>query len=117
MAFSALKAVIYDFSQAGNQPRRRDRRSRHARVHFTGKECAQLWLLSLRKGTTLTKDTFLNHLYGGMNEPELKIINVFIYKLRKQLSLACDGENLHRDLLGSRLRDPEEVRVVEAHVA
>lgn len=72
----------------------------NARVHFTGKECAQLWLLSLRKGTTLTKDTFLNHLYGGMNEPELKIINVFIYKLRKQLSLACDGENLHRDLLG-----------------
>lgn len=48
-----------------------------------------------------------------MNEPELKIINVFIYKLRKQLGLACDGENLHRDLL----RDPEEVRVVEAHVA
>ena len=33
-----------------------------------------LELLSLRKGTTLTKEMFLNHLYGGMDEPELKII-------------------------------------------
>src|SRR6185436_5806445 len=60
-----------------------------ARVHLTGKEYAMLELLSLRKGTTLTKEMFLNHLYGGMDEPELKIIDVFICKLRKKLSLAC----------------------------
>jgi two-component system, cell cycle response regulator CtrA len=36
-----------------------------ARVHLTGKEYQMLELLSLRKGTTLTKDMFLNHLYGG----------------------------------------------------
>lgn len=47
-----------------------------------------LELLSLRKGTTLTKEMFLNHLYGGMDEPELKIIDVFICKLRKKLSEA-----------------------------
>src|SRR3546814_7252760 len=47
------------------------------RVHLTGKEYAMLELLSLRKGTTLTKEMFLNHLYGGMDEPELKIIDVF----------------------------------------
>src|SRR5438045_6678893 len=52
-----------------------------------------LELLSLRKGTTLTKEMFLNHLYGGMDEPELKIIDVFICKLRKKLSLACGGAN------------------------
>ena len=52
-----------------------------------------LELLSLRKGTTLTKEMFLNHLYGGMDEPELKIIDVFICKLRKKLALACGGEN------------------------
>ena len=52
-----------------------------------------LELLSLRKGTTLTKEMFLNHLYGGMDEPELKIIDVFICKLRKKLSLACGGDN------------------------
>src|SRR3546814_12381835 len=52
-----------------------------------------LELLSLRKGTTLTKEMFLNHLYGGMDEPELKIIDVFICKLRKKLALACNGEN------------------------
>jgi two-component system cell cycle response regulator CtrA len=63
------------------------------RLHLTGKEYAILELLTLRKGTTLTKDMFLSHLYGGMDEPELKIIDVFICKLRKKLSLACEGEN------------------------
>ena len=52
-----------------------------------------LELLSLRKGTTLTKEMFLNHLYGGMDEPELKIIDVFVCKLRKKLSTATGGEN------------------------
>src|ERR1700686_5109490 len=50
-------------------------------VHLTGKEYGILELLSLRKGTTLTKEMFLNHLYGGMDEPELKIIDVFVCKL------------------------------------
>ncbi len=58
------------------------------RVHLTGKEYQMLELLSLRKGTTLTKEMFLNHLYGGMDEPELKIIDVFICKLRKKLATA-----------------------------
>ena len=63
------------------------------RVHLTGKEYQMLELLSLRKGTTLTKEMFLNHLYGGMDEPELKIIDVFICKLRKKLSVATGGKN------------------------
>ena len=63
------------------------------RVHLTGKEYSMLELLSLRKGTTLTKEMFLNHLYGGMDEPELKIIDVFICKLRKKLAAATDNEN------------------------
>jgi two-component system, cell cycle response regulator CtrA len=53
-----------------------------ARVRLTGKEYQMLELLSLRRGTTLTKDMFLTHLYGGMDEPELKIIDVFMCKLR-----------------------------------
>lgn len=61
-------------------------------VHLTGKEYQILELLSLRKGTTLTKEMFLNHLYGGMDEPELKIIDVFICKLRKKLVDATGGE-------------------------
>ncbi|NQV20432.1 MAG: response regulator transcription factor [Rhodospirillales bacterium] len=61
------------------------------RVHLTGKEYSMLELLSLRKGTTLTKKMFLNHLYGGMDEPELKIIDVFICKLRKKLAALNDG--------------------------
>ena len=60
-------------------------------VHLTGKEYQMLELLSLRKGTTLTKEMFLNHLYGGMDEPELKIIDVFICKLRKKIAQATDN--------------------------
>ena len=74
-----------------------------ARVHLTGKEYAMLELLSLRKGTTLTKEMFLNHLYGGMDEPELKIIDVFICKLRKKLEPRLRRRQLHRDRLGPRL--------------
>lgn len=62
------------------------------RVHLTGKEYAMLELLSLRKGQTMTKEMFLNHLYGGMDEPEIKIIDVFMCKLRKKLTQAS-GEN------------------------
>ncbi|HIF10332.1 MAG TPA: response regulator transcription factor [Sneathiellales bacterium] len=61
------------------------------RVHLTGKEYSVLELLSLRKGTNLTKEMFLNHLYGGMDEPELKIVDVFICKLRKKLAAVNDG--------------------------
>ena len=57
-------------------------------VHLTGKEYAILELLTLRKGLVLTKEAFLNHLYGGMDEPEVKIIDVFICKLRKKLAQA-----------------------------
>ena len=57
-------------------------------VHLTGKEYAILELLVLRKGMVLTKEAFLNHLYGGMDEPEMKIIDVFICKLRKKLTEA-----------------------------
>jgi two-component system cell cycle response regulator CtrA len=80
-----------------------------ARVHLTGKEYAMLELLSLRKGTTLTKEMFLNHLYGGMDEPELKIIDVFICKLRKKLAHACGGENYIETVWGRGyvLRDPD----------
>ena len=62
-------------------------------LHLTGKEYGILELLALRKGTTLTKEQFLNHLYGGMDEPELKIIDVFICKLRKKLTAATGGES------------------------
>ena len=77
-------------------------------VNLTGKEYQILELLSLRKGTTLTKEMFLNHLYGGMDEPELKIIDVFICKLRKKLSEALSGENYIETVWGRGyvLRDP-----------
>jgi len=78
-------------------------------VHLTGKEYGILELLSLRKGTTLTKEMFLNHLYGGMDEPELKIIDVFVCKLRKKLAQATGGDTYIETVWGRGyvLRDPE----------
>jgi len=84
-------------------------------VHLTGKEYQMLELLSMRKGTTLTKEMFLNHLYGGMDEPELKILDVFICKLRKKLSEATGREN-HIETVWGRgymLRDPKPEDVAQ----
>ncbi|MBC8270358.1 MAG: response regulator transcription factor [Rhodospirillaceae bacterium] len=88
-------------------------------VHLTGKEYGILELLSLRKGTTLTKEMFLNHLYGGMDEPELKIIDVFICKLRKKLSNATAGENYIETIWGRGyvLRDPQSGDEAEPEAA
>ena len=83
-----------------------------ARVHLTGKEYQMLELLALRKGTTLTKEMFLNHLYGGMDEPEMKIIDVFICKLRKKLA-SLERKN-HIETVWGRgymLREPTEDEV------
>ncbi len=76
-------------------------------VHLTGKEYAILELLVLRKGMVLTKEAFLNHLYGGMDEPEMKIIDVFICKLRKKLQLV-GADNLIGTVWGRgyMIRDP-----------
>lgn len=80
-----------------------------AALHLTGKEYGILELLAMRKGTTLTKEQFLNHLYGGIDEPELKIIDVFICKLRKKLTQAAKGDNYIETVWGRGyvLRDPE----------
>jgi two-component system, cell cycle response regulator CtrA len=80
------------------------------RVHLTGKEYQMLELLSLRKGTFLTREVLLNHLYGGMDEPEPKIIDVFICKLRKKLANASSGKNYIETAWGGGyvLREPRE---------
>ena len=77
-------------------------------VHLTGKEYAILELLVLRKSLVLTKEAFLNHLYGGRDEPEAKIIDVFICKLRKKLAIA-GADSLITTVWGSGyvLREPK----------
>ncbi|EPY02837.1 response regulator [Magnetospirillum fulvum MGU-K5] len=82
-------------------------------LHLTAKEYGILELLSLRKGQTLTKEQFLNHLYGGIDEPELKIIDVFICKLRKKLAIATGGSSCIETVWGRGyvLRDPDAPRI------
>jgi two-component system, cell cycle response regulator CtrA len=86
------------------------------RVGLTGKEYAILEMLSLRKGMTLTKEMFLTHLYGGRDEPELKIIDVFICKLRKKLYQAGAPASGCIETVWGRgysLRDPQVEHLVE----
>jgi two-component system, cell cycle response regulator CtrA len=69
-------------------------------VYLTGKEYQTLELLALRKGTTLSKEVLLSHLYGDMDEPEIKIIDVFICKLRKKLANASGGKDYIETIWG-----------------
>jgi two-component system cell cycle response regulator CtrA len=84
---------------------------KQVRVHLTGKEYQMLELLSLRRGTTITKEMFLSQLYGGMDEPEIKIIDVFMCKIRRKLATASTGKDYVETVWGRGylLREPEEV--------
>ena len=84
-----------------------------SRVHLTSKEYQMLELLAVRKGSTLTKEMFLSHLYGGMDEPEMKIIDVFICKLRKKLANASGGKDYIETVWGRGyvMREPLEMSV------
>ena len=81
------------------------------RVNLTSKEYQMLELLSLRRGTTITKEMFLSQLYGGMDEPEIKIIDVFMCKIRRKLAIASNGKDYIETVWGRGylLREPEEV--------
>ncbi len=87
-------------------------------VHLTGKEYSILELLVMRKGMVLTKEIFLNHLYGGMDEPEVKIIDVFICKLRKKLAEA-GARNVIGTVWGRgyTVRDPLPMPAQAAHAS
>jgi two-component system, cell cycle response regulator CtrA len=82
------------------------------RVNLTGKEYSMLELLSLRRGTTITKEMFLSQLYGGMDEPAIKIIDVFMSKIRKKLAIASGGKDYIETVWGRGylLREPQEVK-------
>ena len=86
-----------------------------ARVYLTGKEYQMLELLSLRKGSSVTKEMFLTNLYGGMDEPEMKIIDVFICKLRKKLANASGGKDYIETIWGRGyvLRQPTDEKEVK----
>ena len=82
------------------------------RVDLTDKEYRMLELLSLRRGTTITKEMFLSELYGRMDEPEIKIIDVFMCKIRKKLATASGGKDYIETVWGRGylLREPQEVK-------
>jgi two-component system, cell cycle response regulator CtrA len=82
-----------------------------ARVYLTDKEYQMLELLALRRGTTPNKEIFLSHLYGGMDEPDMKIIDVFICKLRKKLANASGGKNYIETVWGRGYLMPEQSQV------
>ena len=85
---------------------------KQVRVNLTIKEYRMLELLSLRRGTTITKEMFLSQLYCGMDEPEIKIIDVFMCKIRKKLATASNGKEYIETVWGRGylLREPQEVK-------
>jgi two-component system cell cycle response regulator CtrA len=82
------------------------------RVNLTGKEYRMLELLSLRRGTTITKGMFLSQLYGGMDEPGIKIIDIFMCRIRKKLAIVSGGKDYIETVWGRGylLREPREVK-------
>jgi DNA-binding winged helix-turn-helix (wHTH) protein len=114
---AALFATLSPVIETGNMRVNLDTKTVEVngqRVHLTSREYQMLELLSLRKGTTLTKEMFVNHLYGGMDEPELKIIDVFMSKLRKKLQAATGGQHDYIETVSGRgyvLRDPKTKNV------
>jgi two-component system, cell cycle response regulator CtrA len=99
---------------------RRDVRVHGQSLHLSRREYAVLELLFLKQGVILTKGSFLTHLYCGMDEPEMKTIDVIICRLRKKLAVA--GVPSLIDTVwgcGYILRDPsaEPVDGVEENLA
>lgn len=68
-------------------------------VRLTAKEYSCLELLASRQGMTITKEMFLQHLYSGRDEPEMKIIDVFVCKVRRKLRQA-GADNLIETVWG-----------------
>ncbi len=67
-----------------------------------------LELLSLRKGTTLTKEMFLNHLYGGMDEAGIED-HRRLHLQASQETRRSDGRRQYIETVWGRgyvLRDP-----------
>jgi two-component system, cell cycle response regulator CtrA len=77
-------------------------------VHLTPKEYRILEILSLRKGTILAKEVFLNHLYGGLDEPQPKIVDILVCTLRKKIAQATGGSHYIETVRGCGyvLREP-----------
>jgi two-component system cell cycle response regulator CtrA len=57
-------------------------------IHLTKKEYQLLEVLVLRRGALCTKTFIMDHLYDGLQEPALKIVDVFVCKIRKKLAAA-----------------------------
>ena len=87
-------------------------------VQLTGKEYAILELLTVQKHTIVTREMLLRHLYGGRDEPALKIIDVFVCKLRKKLAQATGGDHYIETVWGRgyMLREPLATVATRTHV-
>ena len=85
-------------------------------LHLTPKEYAILELLSLRKGTIVTRGMVLNHLYGGMDEPQPKIVDILVCTLRKKIVRATGGSDYIETVRGCGyvLREPATMPIAVA---
>lgn len=82
-------------------------------VDLTAKEQEMLELLALRKGSVISKESFINQLYNGLDEPDFKIIDVFVCKMRKKLKNASGGKDYINTIWGRGyvLKEPDKKKV------
>lgn len=63
-------------------------------IPLTTKEYLIVESLGLRKNMTLSKEQLLSRIYGGIDEPQDKIIDVFVCKVRKKIREATGDYGL-----------------------
>lgn len=63
-------------------------------VRLTLKEYGIVELMALRLGQTVSKEQIFGQLYGGPDEPEIKIIDVFVCKVRTKLRAMGAGGHI-----------------------
>ncbi|WP_420408659.1 response regulator transcription factor [Hoeflea sp.] len=78
--------------------------SDYGSVHLTECETKTLELLVHKNGSIVTKEMVMNYLYGGRDEPEFKVVDVYICKLRKKLFSICGGKDVIETLWGRGYR-------------
>jgi two-component system cell cycle response regulator CtrA len=83
-------------------------------MQLTRKEYEILELLTLKHGSLVTRETLMNHLYAWTDEPDSRIINVYLSRIRHQIEI-CGGDPALLETvwgLGYRMAGIERVRKV-----
>ncbi|WP_164748419.1 MULTISPECIES: response regulator transcription factor [unclassified Mesorhizobium] len=75
-----------------------------AKIHLTHQETVLLTALAARPGLIVTKAMCMLALYNGRDEAHVKIVDVFVCKLRKKIAAATGGLDVIETVWGQGFR-------------